>query len=376
MPVGARAALAVALLAALLGVAVAGHAAAAPAATPHQTDGTTGHTNVSFVVDVEPNGDAQWRVSTTFSLPTEAQREEFRALASAFESGQTSDLGLQAFRRASREASVATGREMTVSVQDRRASPESVVANGTGRLTLVFQWTNFGRTDGNRLRLDDVFETGPDNRTWMPGLGAGDSLVIRGPEEYGVADSNVAPRYRDNRPTLEWDGPAEFDANTLAAAFTGRGTPSPTPAPGSPQPSIPWPLLFTVGLGGGVVAVYLIARHRDGFDLPPGSPAQGETDPPAPDAGVPAETDTPDADETDDGIDEELLSDEERVERLLEHNGGRMKQANIVKETGWSNAKVSQLLSSMEEAGRIDKLRIGRENLISFPDEDVTEIEE
>jgi uncharacterized membrane protein len=53
-----------------------------------------------------------------------------------------------------------------------------------------------------------------------------------------------------------------------------------------------------------------------------------------------------------------------------------MKQANIVKETGWSNAKVSQLLSAMEGKGRIDKLRIGRENLISFPEEDVTDLEE
>jgi uncharacterized membrane protein len=52
-----------------------------------------------------------------------------------------------------------------------------------------------------------------------------------------------------------------------------------------------------------------------------------------------------------------------------------MKQANIVSETGWSNAKVSQLLSSMDEADRIDKLRIGRENLITLPDEDVGELE-
>jgi len=80
-------------------------------------------------------------------------------------------------------------------------------------------------------------------------------------------------------------------------------------------------------------------------------------------------------DDGDDEIDPELLSDEERVERLLRQNGGRMKQASIVTETGWSNAKVSQLLSSMDEADRVDKLRIGRENLISLPDEDVTEVE-
>ncbi|WP_415379280.1 helix-turn-helix transcriptional regulator [Halosimplex sp. TS25] len=80
-------------------------------------------------------------------------------------------------------------------------------------------------------------------------------------------------------------------------------------------------------------------------------------------------------DSADEEIDEELLSDEERVERLIEHNGGRMKQAAIVQETGWSNAKVSQLLSAMDDDGRIDKLRIGRENLISFPDEDVADLD-
>lgn len=72
-------------------------------------------------------------------------------------------------------------------------------------------------------------------------------------------------------------------------------------------------------------------------------------------------------------VDLDLLSDEERVELLLERNGGRMKQANIVKETGWSDAKVSQLLSAMADEERVEKLRLGRENLISLPDEDEDE---
>jgi uncharacterized membrane protein len=61
------------------------------------------------------------------------------------------------------------------------------------------------------------------------------------------------------------------------------------------------------------------------------------------------------------------------VEHLLEQNGGRMRQADIVSETGWSDAKVSQLLSAMADEDRIDKLRLGRENLISFPDVDGTD---
>jgi len=45
-----------------------------------------------------------------------------------------------------------------------------------------------------------------------------------------------------------------------------------------------------------------------------------------------------------------------------------MRQAKIVSETGWSDAKVSQLLSAMADDEQIKKLRIGRENLISLPD--------
>ena len=67
-----------------------------------------------------------------------------------------------------------------------------------------------------------------------------------------------------------------------------------------------------------------------------------------------------------------LLSDEERVEQLLSRNGGRMRQASIVDKTGWSDAKVSQVLSMMAEENRVDKLRLGRENLISLPEESTT----
>ena len=93
-------------------------------------------------------------------------------------------------------------------------------------------------------------------------------------------------------------------------------------------------------------------------ELPDAPPTSVEVDDPAAVEGAFAD------------VDLELLSDEERVVHLLEHNGGRMKQATIVKETDWSNAKVSQLLSSMAEEGTVEKLRIGRENLITLVDSD------
>ncbi|HET7323133.1 MAG TPA: IclR-like transcriptional regulator [Halococcus sp.] len=62
----------------------------------------------------------------------------------------------------------------------------------------------------------------------------------------------------------------------------------------------------------------------------------------------------------------EPLTDEDRVQALLRENGGRMKQSHIVEETDWSKAKVSRLLSSMNDEGTIEKLSIGRENIISL----------
>lgn len=62
----------------------------------------------------------------------------------------------------------------------------------------------------------------------------------------------------------------------------------------------------------------------------------------------------------------ELLTDEDRVRHLLDRSGGRMKQSAIVEETGWSKAKVSRLLSTMDDDGAIEKLSLGRENVISL----------
>ncbi|WP_226483268.1 helix-turn-helix transcriptional regulator [Natrinema amylolyticum] len=68
----------------------------------------------------------------------------------------------------------------------------------------------------------------------------------------------------------------------------------------------------------------------------------------------------------------ELGTDRERVHRLLQENGGRMKQSEIVDAVDWSKAKVSRLLSTLEEDGEITKVAVGRENLIFLPGHEPT----
>ncbi len=349
--------------------------------SPQQVSTDEIRTETDILIELQDDGDARWTVSATLNLTTPNETAAYRDLAESFQENESDTLGLQAFRRARAQASAATGRSMSITDVTRTTAADRLVENGTGRLTLGFTWTNFGRVESDRLTIGDAFQT-PEGR-WFPGLEADQTLTIRPPPGFGVVNASVAPEDGE----LRWEGPQAFEEATLAATFTGSGsdgatvtprtmTPTPTPGPGpdNDSGSMLWILLGIFGVAILALVGYFLSQRDDDWLLSPAEQEADETDE-QPMASPPVEgSDEDDTDEGDDDVDVELLSDEERVERLLEENGGRMKQANIVKETGWSNAKVSQLLSSMEDEGRIDKLRIGRENLISFPDEDITDI--
>ncbi|WP_254829390.1 helix-turn-helix transcriptional regulator [Haloglomus salinum] len=65
------------------------------------------------------------------------------------------------------------------------------------------------------------------------------------------------------------------------------------------------------------------------------------------------------------------LSEEEQfVVDLLRRNEGRIRQSNIVELSDWSKSKVSRLLSTMEAEGYIEKVAVGRENIIVLPGEE------
>jgi len=321
--------------------------------------------NTTFHVRLYANGDAQWRVIETFNLTDANDTRAFEQLGERFVAGNSEENLLPAFRAASDGASTATGRDMALT----NVSRDYEVEDGQGRLVLSFNWTHFAAVSDGRLSLQDSFYM-PDG-TWLNELNEGQSLVISPPPGY-VLTNSPQNSYIDSGNLRIDGGPSTTfergDLNIVYESDQNNGT-----SPGGPLQTRDFPLWTGVSLllVVGLVAALLYLNDPNGFP----AVGAGSTDSDGGDALVPETTAGAGASSTDD-IDAALLSDEERVERLLTQNGGRMKQARIVKETGWSNAKVSQLLSSMDEEGRIDKLRIGRENLISFPDEDVTEIED
>jgi hypothetical protein len=352
---------------------------AVPVAGAQQTDGT------HLEAQLQPDGDAEWTVSVRLPISSDDEREAFEALASRFEAGESDlELGEDAFERAVSEASTASGREMALESPRRDSEVVTLAQNGDtpeayGELRLEFSWESFARVgENNTLYIDDAFNT--TDGTWLPGLGADQTLTIRAPAEYGAP--TTSPIGADEG-DLYWEGPKTFEPGYFNIVYQPATT-DPVDTEGIPTLLIAGALVLSGAAL--LLGVYLLMARRRGEDTTADdslwpwsdddSASTPASEPPSAEPDTPSTPADPDTSEPEAEPDLDLFSDAERVEYLLERNGGRMKQATIVKETGWSNAKVSQLLSSMDDDDQVDKLRIGRENLISLPGEGVGELDE
>ena len=361
---------------------------------------TGNETTVIMDVQLEESGNATWTVSMHVPLETEEEVRAFEDLGYEFVRG-TADVGpsIEPFQAAVEQADETTEREMEIADGVERSLH---IENSTGTLELRFQWTSFARQSGGDLVVDDAFQT--ESGTWLSYIEENQVLVIQPPEGYLIDSAPTGPIVQDA--TLRWEGPQTFGDEYFYIVYRDdpdpqSPTPTPTPTPTDHPPVTPpmngdngsgvFLLAAVLLFGGGLAAYYVVDRRRaedrplpgatlldsittNGHEPPEGEPSDATSShvEREPTSEVPP---GPTPEDPFAGIDEGLLSDEERVLRLLEINGGRMKQARIVKETNWSNAKVSQLLSAMDDDGEIDKLRIGRENLISLPDVDVENFE-
>ena len=328
----------------------------------------------SFRVTVYENGSAEWRFRYERSL-NESERTDFEAFAEEFNENETELFAN--FRKRARwladNGSEATGREMSAANFRRDARTEGLdpQSQDLGVVEMSFRWDGFANVTSDGVVAGDVFEgglyIGPNqklvfvagpNLSFVEAQPAGDDRVISGDT---LADSDAVTwtgekSFTDQRPRVVIDGTGQGPA----------GTPTPTASPTGTEAGsesgwlLPAGVLLVVAaLGAGGAVAYRSGALGGTEEGGPGASAEA-----GPDDGATGAAETT---ETPVGVtEEELLSDEERVVNLLEENGGRMKQVDIVKATDWSKSKVSMLLSDMEEEDRISKLRVGRENIVSL----------
>lgn len=325
----------------------------------------------TFHVQLYADRTADWEVVTRYRLETENDTEAFRQYGDEFERGDAAGaVSATTFERLANASSRVAGRQMAV----QNVSREARVEGGTGVLALSFSWTNFLGTasESDLLVLRDALRL-PGGGTWLSTLQSNQRLVIETPPGYAINSTSVPVVQRSG--SIIVDGPRSLPADE---PLTVRYQPT------TKMAQVPWELVAGAAVALAVISGVAIRRRRSGSgsDAATGESADASADEvESPtgggsgttlDGGVTAEAD----EATSDGAAEpeedlSLLSDEERVERLLERNSGRMRQTKIVEETGWSDAKVSQLLSAMADDDRVEKLRLGRENLISLPGTDI-----
>jgi hypothetical protein len=342
--------------------------------------------STEFRIRVYENTSARWTFVYKVNLNNESEREDFRAYADRFNSQET-ELYTN-FRERARSVTAqgtnATGRTMNAAGFSKGARITTLTDN-QGVVRMSFRWSNFATREDGMVEMGDVFAggfyIGPDQRLVVQ-HGPNLQFQSAAPQPLLDEDSLAASD------TLTWLGERSFVDERPQVRLVPPSSPTPTEEPGEPTdsttttagngsagflPILGLGVVLLLGLGAALAYGAGALPGRDGDDGDAaaadasgsggsdGGAAAEAGDTAGAAGGAGAVTGTPEPAVSD----EELLEDDERVMQLLEENGGRMKQVNIVEETGWSKSKVSMLLSDMEEEDRISKLRVGRENIIS-----------
>ncbi|WP_135851091.1 helix-turn-helix transcriptional regulator [Halorussus salinus] len=340
---------------------------------------------VEFHITVHENGTAEWTFTYQRTLNNETERQQFERFASEFDNNSTQlyeNFKGQARQLASAGQN-ATGRAMKAQHFKKEAYVGGLVNENRGIVKMSFQWTSFATAEGETVVIGDVFEGGlyiGPNQSLVVHTGTGlqfesaQPAASAQPSGDSLASSESVTwqgerDFIDQRPRVKFE-PMKGTTTTTTDETTNSGgenaTVTTNPAGQPPSDGGNWSLLMMF-IGAVVVLLGLAAAfaYRQGdfgsfagsTDAPDGGDGGGGS---AAAGNGGTTTSEPSV------SDEELLTDEARVKKLLDDNGGRMKQVNIVEETGWSKSKVSMLLSEMEEEGDISKLRVGRENIISL----------
>ncbi len=347
-----------------------------------------------FTIDVKENGNALWQEEKFYPLESKSAVSEWNL--SMKDLGNISkkkgtDIN-EGINRSLLSAQNYSGRPMRIDNLNITYDLVDTPSNSYGVIRLSFEWVNFSRinssSNGSSIIIGEAFSEGV--------VPSSDRLVIRIPEGYDIV--NVSPSYdkRDGN-KLIWDG-------TMYRSFA-KGEPSliiTKKEAVASEDSFLQVLIFPVVLvlaGAGVLLLWNRNRIKANFAIKRtilgpsegGSPETGNAaspvspevtgsqeavepsqpvipEAPAPDmvpqAGIKYPEPQPQNGAGLPPITEEILGDEEMIERYLIKFGGQAYQSDIVTESGLSKSKISIVLAKMKDDGRILKIRKGKENII------------
>jgi hypothetical protein len=276
----------------------------------------------TFRVAVDDDGTGYWTVEFRFLLDGAASEAAFDRAKENLSDPPTEFL--QAFRTSVvREAENRTGRSMRLLNGSIEHSRDAVADEGFVRIR--FEWAKFAAAASDtRLVVGDAID----------GFYLRENWALRVEWNEGIDRVSVTPEPSEVRAGVaRWDGELRFRSGAPRLEL------SRDPPTGGP------PVTLLAGAAVGAVALVAVgwygrSRLRDGHDGLDGA-----------------------------GLEDDLLTDEERVIRLIEARGGRTKQQDLIETFDWSRTKVSDVVNEMNEAERVEVYRLGRENVVALPGE-------
>jgi hypothetical protein len=287
---------------------------------------------VVMTADVDKRGNAAWSITYRVRLADDSDEAAFDDIQTDIQTNTTiyTDRFRDRMVRTARTAENATGRNMTIENISVETTRETF-SQTYGVITYRFTWQNFAAVDDERIIVGDA----------LAGffLDSGTSLTLRWPASYQAETVDPTPDDQSNQ-SVTWRGQQSF------------GTDEPRVVTIPDQSGSSGGLL----VGGivavvGVVIAFVLGRRYVADQSNDGTTEQhGNDSPPA-----------------------DLLSNEEQVLTLLEDNGGRLKQQRIGTELEWTDAKTSQVIGDLRDDDRVETFRIGRENVVTLPETDVTD---
>lgn len=303
---------------------------------------------VLLTAEVTADGTATWEIEYLVLLDDRNASDAFDDLASEIEANSSTYTSRFEERMGHTVAGAEdrTGREMAlrnVSVATERQD----LGQEYGVVRYRFTWVGFAAANETAIEVGDAL-----GGFYLDGQ---TQLTISWPAEYRVASVSPTPTEQRDRAAV-WEGRLDFGNEGPRLMLTSQ------PPRDASSGALPLVLAALAGIGL-LAGIGWVARRRGLF----GSAESAVGDRPGGDGAAGATAAAGDGDE---GPPEELLSNEERVLRLLEAEGGRIKQKEVAERLDWTAAKTSQVVKGLREDDELDVFRLGRENVLTLPDED------
>jgi uncharacterized membrane protein len=226
-------------------------------------------------------------------------------------------------------AAAITHREMAV--DENSLQINTTISSESKTTEYTFMWQNFSIVQGSQLSFGDVFQV----NNFFGQLYGDAAMQLTYPTDFTVKSVSPVPYERqDSADSMKWPRTQDLVTHRVNVVLTSDGQDRNSPSNGWQLYAILIAVSATVVI---LVALgFFIFKRRKNI---------------APSA-IPAES--------------PLLSEGDKVIKLVKSSGGSMRQSEITDQLRFSKAKTSQLLAALEKKGSITRYKNGRDKIVTL----------